>query len=222
MRQVYRLLFYLLGQIILAAGLTLSTKVHLGVSPILSIAYCASEISGCTIGDASLIVYLICIAAEIILHARQKMDSTSKKRTIVSDLLQLPVSFIFTRLMDLLSSLIPDFSGPLLYRIPLLLLAILFVGTGAAMTLDMRIIANPADGIVQVISDVSGLRLGLTKNIVDISCVAFTAAVSFIVVRRIIGIHIGTLLAMLGTGRVIALFNKVLEQPISWLMDHDN
>ena len=106
--------------------------------------------------------------------------------------------------------------------IPLLFLAILFVGTGAAMTLDMRIIANPADGIVQVISDVSGLQLGLTKNIVDITCVAFTVAVSFIVARRIIGIHIGTVLAMLGTGRVIALFNKLMELPVNWLMAHDN
>ena len=209
MRQLYRLLFYLLGQIILAAGLTLSTKVHLGVSPILSIAYCASELTGCTIGDASLIVYIACIVAEVILHFRQEIDRS-------------PVSFLFTRLMDLLSHHIPDYSGSLLYRIPLLFLAILFVGTGAAMTLDMRIIANPADGIVQVISDVSGLQLGLTKNIVDITCVAFTVAVSFIVARRIIGIHIGTVLAMLGTGRVIALFNKLMELPINWLMAHDN
>ena len=104
----------------------------------------------------------------------------------------------------------------------MLFLAILFVGTGAAMTLDMRLIANPADGIVQVISDVSGLQLGLTKNIVDITCVAFTVAVSFIVARRIIGIHIGTVLAMLGTGRVIALFNKLMELPVNWLMAHDN
>ena len=222
MRQLYRLLFYLLGQIILAAGLTLSTKVHLGVSPILSIAYCASEITGCTIGDASLFVYIACIVAEVILHFRQEIDRSVKKRIIISDLLQLPVSFLFTRLMDLLSHHIPDYSGSLLYRIPLLFLAILFVGTGAAMTLDMRIIANPADGIVQVISDVSGLQLGLTKNIVDITCVAFTVAVSFIVARRIIGIHIGTVLAMLGTGRVIALFNKLMELPVNWLMAHDS
>ena len=156
MRQLYRLLFYLLGQIILAAGLTLSTKVHLGVSPILSTAYCASELTGCTIGDASLIVYIACIVTEVILHFRLEIDW--------SDLLQLPVSFLFTRLMDLLSHHIPDYSGLLLYRIPLLFLAILFVGTSAAMTLDMRLIANPADGIVQVIFDVSGLQLGLTKR----------------------------------------------------------
>ena len=164
MRQLYRLLFYLLGQIILAAGLTLSTKVHLCVSPILSTAYCASELTGCTIGDASLIVYIACIVTEVLLHFRLEIDWPDKKKIIISDLLQLPVSFLFTRLMDLLSHHIPDYSGLLLYRIPLLFLAILFVGTSAAMTLDMRLIANPADRIVQVIFDVSGLQLGLTKR----------------------------------------------------------
>ena len=74
MRQLRRVLFYLIGQIILATGLTLSTKVNLGVSPILSIAYCASVITGLAIGDTSLIVYIICIIAEIVLHARQDMQ----------------------------------------------------------------------------------------------------------------------------------------------------
>ena len=61
MRPLRRVLFYLIGQIILATGLTLSTKVNLGVSPILSIAYCASVITGRAIGDTSLIVYILCI-----------------------------------------------------------------------------------------------------------------------------------------------------------------
>ena len=90
------------------------------------------------------------------------------------------------------------------------------------MTLDIRLIANPADGIVQVISDVSGLKLGLTKNIVDISCVILTAIASFILARRIIGIHVGTLLAMFGTGRVIAVFNRIIDKHAKWLMSTDS
>ena len=136
----------------------------LGCLPYFSTAYCASELTGCTIGDASLIVYIACIVTKVILHFRLEIDWSDKKKIIISDLLQLPVSFLFTRLMDLLSHHIPDYSGLLLYRIPLLFLAILFVGTSAAMTLDMRLIANPADGIVPVIFDVSGLQLGLTKR----------------------------------------------------------
>ena len=218
MRQLRRVLFYLIGQIILATGLTLSTKVNLGVSPILSIAYCASVITGRAIGDTSLIVYIICIIAEIVLHARQDMQPEQRKKVFILDLLQLPLSLVFTRVMNLFARFIPTPSGTLFLRIPLLILAIVCVGVGAAMTLDMRLIANPADGIVQVISDVSGLKLGLTKNIVDISCVILTAIASFILTHRIIGIHVGTLLAMFGTGRVIAVFNRIMEKHVKWLM----
>ena len=219
MRQLRRVLFYLIGQIILATGLTLSTKVNLGVSPILSIAYCASVITGRAIGDTSLIVYIICIIAEIVLHARQDMQPEQRKKVFILDLLQLPLSLVFTRVMNLFARFIPTPSGTLFLRIPLLILAIVCVGVGAAMTLDMRLIANPADGIVQVISDVSGLKLGLTKNIVDISCVILTSIVSFVLVHRIIGIHVGTLLAMFGTGRVIAIFNRIMEKHVKWLMN---
>ena len=222
MRQLRRVLFYLIGQIILATGLTLSTKVNLGVSPILSIAYCASVITGRAIGDTSLIVYIICIIAEIILHARQDMQPEQRKKVFILDLLQLPLSLVFTRVMNLFARFIPTPSGTLFLRIPLLILAIVCVGVGAAMTLDMRLIANPADGIIQVISDVSGMKLGLTKNIVDISCVILTAIASFILTHRIIGIHVGTLLAMFGTGRVIAVFNRIMEKHVKWLMNADS
>ena len=222
MRQLRRVLFYLIGQIILATGLTLSTKVNLGVSPILSIAYCASVITGRAIGDTSLIVYIICIIAEIILHARQDMQPEQRKKVFILDLLQLPLSLVFTRVMNLFAGLIPAPSGSLFLRIPLLILAIVCVGVGAAMTLDMRLIANPADGIVQVISDVSGMKLGLTKNIVDISCVILTAIASFILTHRIIGIHVGTLLAMFGTGRVIAVFNRIMDKHVKWLMSTES
>ena len=222
MRQLRRVLFYLIGQIILATGLTLSTKVNLGVSPILSIAYCASVITGRAIGDTSLIVYIICIIAEIVLHARQDMQPEQRKKVFILDLLQLPLSLVFTRVMNLFARFIPPPSGTLFLTIPLLILAIVCVGVGAAMTLDMRLIANPADGIVQVISDVSGMKLGLTKNIVDISCVILTAIASFTLAHRIIGIHVGTLLAMFGTGRVIAVFNRIMYKHVKWLMSHDS
>ena len=222
MRQLRRVLFYLIGQIILATGLTLSTKVNLGVSPILSIAYCDSVITGRAIGDTSLIVYIICIIAEIVLHARQDMQPEQRKKVFILDLLQLPLSLVFTRVMNLFARFIPTPSGTLFLRIPLLILAIVCVGVGAAMTLDMRLIANPADGIVQVISDVSGMKLGLTKNIVDISCVILTAIASFTLAHRIIGIHVGTLLAMFGTGRVIAVFNRIMEKHVKWLMNADS
>ena len=82
--------------------------------------------------------------------------------------------------------------------------------TGAALSLDMRLIANPGDGLVQAVSDRTGIDLGLSKNIVDITCVTLTCILSMTVSHRILGVGIGTLIAMLGIGRVIALVNKLL------------
>ena len=45
-----RVLFYLIGLLVLAAGLTLNTKAGLGVSPIISVAYSVSVIAGQNFG----------------------------------------------------------------------------------------------------------------------------------------------------------------------------
>ncbi len=53
------------------------------------------------------------------------------------------------------------------------------------------------------------LALGLTKNIVDITCVTITCIMTMAAAHRIIGVGAGTLIAMLGIGRVIAMINKL-------------
>ena len=90
--------------------------------------------------------------------------------------------------------------------------------TGAALSLDMRLIANPGDGLVQAVSDRTGIDLVLSKNIVDITCVTLTCILSMTVSHRILGVGIGTLIAMLGIGRVIALVNKLLGDRLALLL----
>ena len=208
-------LLYTLGMGILAIGLTLNTKVTLGVSAIISIAYCASEISGVSIGNTTLVLYSVFIVVQVVLHSIRKRPGW--KRAVLFDLLQLPVSIVFTRFMNWVSSAIPvfeqayagSFLGSLYGRICLLLLAILLTGIGAALTLRMRLIPNPGDGIVQAIADSCSIPVGRSKNYVDLCCVFLSAAISLCFARRLLGIGIGTILAALGTGRVIALFNKM-------------
>jgi uncharacterized membrane protein YczE len=118
--------------------------------------------------------------------------------------------------MNIFASMIPDIEGMIPLRILMMLFSIICVGTGAAMSLSMRLVANPADGIVQAISDCSGLRLGLAKNMVDISCVICTCIFSMLAVNQIVGVGLGTLLAMIGTGRVIAVYNKLLSQRLNF------
>ena len=90
--------------------------------------------------------------------------------------------------------------------------------TGAALSLDMRLIANPGDGLVQAVSDRTGIDLGLSKNIVDITCVTLTCILSMTVSHRILGVGIGTLIAMIGIGRVIAFVNRLFGERLALLL----
>lgn len=211
---IYRWLLYILGMLVLALGIVLNTKVDLGVSPIISVAYCASVLSGLNFGDATFIWYSIFVAFEVIVHL-----STGKKKLIIPDLLQIVVSLIFTRFMNLFSGSIPMFTslsadslvGSMPGRLIILAIAIILTGIGAAMSLNARIVPNPGDGIVQTLAELIKKKVGTTKNIWDISCVALTCVLSLVLKGKLIGVGIGTVLSMIFVGRTVAVYNSLFK-----------
>jgi uncharacterized membrane protein YczE len=218
-----RFIFYLLGMVILALGISLNAKTSLGVSPIVSTAYCVSVLTGYNFGDMTFIVYTFLVCVEIVIHLARKL-----KKQAVLDCLQVVISLIFTRFLNVFDWLIPNlgseemkgtFAGSMGGRIVFLLLAIIFTGIGAALSLNMRMIPNPGDGIVQTIGDAAGKDNGFIKNCVDITCVIVTCATGMLFAHRIIGIGLGTLMAMIGVGRVIAVFNRVTRRQTEKLFE---
>ena len=208
-RTITRISIYITGLCILALGLTLSTKADLGVSPIIAVSFSVSQLTGARFGDVTFLLYAAFVLIEMVLHLLPgKRSPADRKKALISDALQLPLSYVFTMLLNMLSAWIPA-AETMPARIAVLLTSVVLVGTGAALTLDMRIIANPGDGLVQAVSDRTGIELGLTKNIVDITCVTITCILTMTAAHRIIGVGAGTLIAMLGIGRVIAMINKL-------------
>lgn len=198
--KINRILIYVFGILILALGLTLNTKTNMGVSPIISVAYCVSTFTEFNVGDLTLVWYFLFVFIEILCHIYLK-----QYKTIIVDLLQIPLSIIFTRFMNLFSNIIPDMTG-LPVRIIYLLLAVVFTGIGIGATLNMRLIPNPGDGIVQAISDCSSQPISTVKNILDAVCVVITIIISFLFTGKIVGIGFGTVFAVIFVGRVVALF----------------
>ena len=172
-QQDIRFLIYLAGMVILAIGITLNTKTGLGVSPIISIAYCVSSILDWNFGNTTMGLY--CVFDYLF---RFQADS------------------FWLNLLILIG-------------------AVLLTGLGVVMSVDMRLVPNPGDGIVQTIADRSGKSLGLTKNLFDIGCIVFSVTLGLICRGKLIGIGIGTLVAMLGVGRAVALFNLLLWRPMT-------
>ncbi len=207
-----QILVYVVGMFILAIGLTLNTKANLGVSPIILVPYSISQITGLNFGDLTFVVYAKFVVVQIIIHIRLK-----NHKRIVSDILQLPLSLIFTRLLNIFSTYIPTAQN-LGIRFIVLTLAIICTGVGAAMSLSMQLVPNPGDGIVQSLAEGFNKSVGLTKNLFDCFNLCITLCISIFIAHQIVGVGIGTLIAVLGVGRVIALFHHIFEYKIEELI----
>lgn len=207
-----RILVYVVGMFILALGLTLNTKANLGVSPIISVPYSISQITGLNFGDLTFVVYAMFVVVQIIIHIRLK-----NHKRIALDILQLPLSLIFTRLLNIFTVHIPT-SQNLGIRFIILTFAIICTGIGAAMSLSMQIVPNPGDGIVQALAERFDKSVGITKNLFDCLNLSITLCISLFIAHQIVGVGIGTVIAVVGVGRVIALFNHIFESKIEYLI----
>ena len=219
---IIRWVFYLLGLLILALGIMLNTKANLGVSPIISVPYSISHIIGFNFANMTMIVYFIFVLIEMIMHTVWYLTDRKEAKYlgmyIIRDALQIPVSIVFTRFLNVFSALIPSVHNNIVLQIVVLLLAVLLTGIGAAMSLNMRIIPNPGDGIVQAISDTTRLKgrtgkgVGFCKNCFDIFNVCTTFLIGLFTGHILLGLGLATILSMIGVGRVIAVFNKLFKE----------
>lgn len=189
---------------VLALGITLNTKTGLGVSPIISVAYSVAQIFSLNFGDMTFLLYVLFVVVQLFLRNKTERLAT---------LLQIVVSLIFSRFLNLCDALIPYDSANhgLPANLALLVLAIFLTGLGVAMTVNMRLVPNPGDGIVQAIAEKIGRTQGDTKNIFDIGCVCATVAVGLCFAGEVVGIGLGTIAAMIGVGRAVALVNGLFK-----------
>lgn len=208
-----RIAIYVIGILVLALGLILNSKSNLGVSAIISVAYSASIVTGINFGNTTFALYTLFVVAEIVIHTlRYKKDPTclgrSLKAVLLVDVLQLPFSLVFTRFMNLFSDHIPAVENNFPLQLVVLLLGITLTGIGAAVTLNMRLVPNPGDGIVQTIADLVNRPVGFTKNCFDLLNVSITLCIGFLFAGHIVAVGLGTVIAVIGVGRVIAYFNR--------------
>lgn len=204
---INRLLSYGLGIVILALGITLNTKTGLGVSALVSIAYTVANAWNLNFALMTFLLYT-CFA---LIEVGLKWGFLPQLRKVIwKDLLQIPFSLAFSLLLNVFGGIIPvaEHVGA---QIVMLVLAIVCTGIGAAMIVDMHLIPNPADGLAQTLGMVTKKGMGLGKNLLDCSCVGISAVIGFVARGRLIGIGIGTIAAMIGVGRVVALFNRCFE-----------
>ena len=218
-QKFFRWFTYLLGLFLLAVGLTLNTKTGLGTSCIISVPFTVSQIWGLNFGNTTFVLYVVFVFVQLVLIflTADRFDRNTQRIRILQALLQLPFSKLFTWMMNLVSDAVPvlaeaypdRFPGNPAGRVTVLLLAVVLIGTGTSLSLNMRLVPNTGDGIVRGLAEYFRIRVGLMKNIFDCSCCCFSLILGLVLTGRIVGIGVGTLVAALAVGRVIALCNRL-------------
>ena len=89
-------------------------------------------------------------------------------------------------------------------------------GIGAATMLNMNLIPNPGDGIVQAIATKIQKNIGFTKNCVDFISLCTTIFIGLCFAHSVVGVGLGTVLAMIGVGRVISVYQFAYDKMSSF------
>ena len=204
----WRCLIYGAGVIFMAVGLTLNTKTRLGVGAVASIAYSGSLAWGMDYGRLTFVVYMASILFQLLL----KKENRNWKIC-----LQLPFSAVFSTLLTLFDQYIQLSPTALWQRLLMLLAAIGITALGLLLMVDMKLIANPADALADTVGDLLGKDVGLGKNVIDAVSVTIACAIGLAASGKPLGIGVGTVAAMLLTGRLVSFFRALLEEKIQAL-----
>lgn len=195
-----RVPLYILGLIILAAGIDMNTKTQLGISPIISVAYNISAITGIAIGVTTFVYYVSLIFLQLLL-LKGKLPPIQWLQVLASS-----VTSLFIQIYDDLIPVPETYPG----KFALLAAAIVVTALGVVIVVRQDIVPNPADGLAKAVAQVLHKDLGFGKNVIDFVAVIVSALIGLIARGRIMNIGIGTLLSVIFVGRAIALIQHLL------------
>lgn len=197
-----RLVAYIFGLFIMTMGIAVSVKSDLGVSPVSSIPYTFTCICGFEMGNATIVLHSALVVLQILLLRR-------KFKWI--NLLQVPVGVVFgkfTTLSNLLMDYLPA-TDNLLVRLLMILLSSLLIAVGIFFYLPADIMPLAGEGVIQAISEVTGIRISNAKILFDVSMVGISAVLCFLCLHSIASVGIGTLIAAVCVGMFLGMLNRI-------------
>lgn len=200
MMKMKKIILLIIGMFLIALGTVINTKTNLGNSAVGSLPFVLSKLSNLSLGLMTNMVYAIFIVSQIIIL--KKIDKKI--------LLQIPITILFGILIDIINYFWFINVNSIYLSFILLFFSISFISLGMFIVLKLNIVYNTPDGLVNAISTRFRLKNGTSKNILDIILVCISVIISLISFKSIVGIGIGTVLAVIFIGRGIALWEKLL------------
>lgn len=201
-----RILQYLAGIVCMAIGLVMLKRVNWGVSPITTIPDAIANITPLTLGNATILLHLLCVAGQILVQ----------RKVTVKAILTACVGIPFGYLVDLFM-LLWNPQLEIWQKIIVLLLGIAIQGAGVALVSGCDMMLPAPDELNHVISRKYHFKLSNVKMAGDAIYVAIAAVINLISTGTLASIGISSVASVLLTGRFVGLtyhfFPKIKMEP---------
>ena len=172
------------GFAVMAFGIAFSIKAGLGTSPVSSVPYVASAISGLSVGTTTILVNTLFVVFQILLLRR---------RYQWIQLLQIPAAVLLGVMIDLGGAVIAGIPCQgYLQRWALCAVGIFLVGAGVGIEVMAKLVTTAGEGLVLAICQVAPVKFGNMKIIFDLSLVSIAIAASLLWFGRLEGVGEGT------------------------------
>ena len=198
-----RLVIYMTGLFIMTAGIAISVKSNLGVSPVSSIPYTITCVWGFEMGKATILFHLALVLLQVLLL---------RSRFKVKNLLQIIVGIVFgyfTTFCNWCAAFLPT-PDHIVIRILMLLVSVLLIAIGIFFYLPANIMPLAGEGAMQAVSDVSGIPFAKVKVAFDCSMVAVSLITCLIILHSLGSVGIGTVIAAILVGITLGSITKWL------------
>ncbi len=198
-----RLVIYMTGLFIMTAGIAISVKSNLGVSPVSSIPYTITCVWGLEMGKATILFHLALVLLQVLLL---------RSRFKVKNLLQIIVGIVFgyfTTFCNWCAAFLPT-PDHIVIRILMLLVSVLLIAIGIFFYLPANIMPLAGEGAMQAVSDVSGIPFAKVKVAFDCSMVAVSLITCLIILHSLGSVGIGTVIAAILVGITLGIITKWL------------
>ena len=207
-----RLIVYLLGIVSISLGIVLCKRCSMGISPISSVPLVLESILPLSFGVLTMFYHFANTILQMIIA----------KKVNGMLLLQFALGAVFGQIINFFQFLLHFETSSIPAELLLLSLSVFFTALGMVLMLNMKLVQNPPDGLVRLISEKTGKELGTVKIIYDICCVVISVFIGFVFLHQLKGFGLATIVSALCVGRLVTfltphflpLFQKLPQKPV--------
>ena len=196
-----RILQYICGLVCMAIGLVLLKRTNWGVSPITAVPDAVANITPLTLGNATILLHLLCVVLQIVVQ----------KRVTLKSVLTMCVGVPFGYLVDFFMWL---WSPELVVwqKCIALVVGIAIQGFGVALISGCDLMLPAPDELNNVISRIHHKKLSNVKMCADAVYVVIAIVINLISTHSLASVGISSIASVLLTGRFVGLSYRLLPK----------